>query len=87
MRDVSCRQEYWQKAEFGMMHDGGERELMFAKQQWRIFFIMEKQGKSSLPTAADGCVSHKVNLFSKDISLCFTAAIFQTVSKETICLY
>lgn len=40
---------------------------------------MEKQGNSSLPIAADGFVSHKVNLFSKDISLHFTAAIFQTV--------
>lgn len=26
-----------------MMHDGGERELMFAKQQWRIFLLWKNK--------------------------------------------
>lgn len=42
---------------------------------------METQ-ENSLPAAADGCVSHKVNLFSKDISLRFTAAIFQSAQRK-----
>lgn len=65
-----------------MMHGGGKGELMVAKQQPRTYFYNEKQVNSSLPNAADGCVSHKVNLFSKDISLHFTAAIFQTVQRK-----
>lgn len=58
---------------------------MVAKQQLRIFvylFIYGKQGNASLSNTTDGCVIRKVNLFSKDIGLHFTAAVFQNVQRK-----
>lgn len=58
-------------------------DLMVAKQKLRIYlFIYEKQGNSSPFNTTDGYVTHKVNLFSKDIGLHYTAAVFQNVQRK-----